>query len=74
MIELRYREVYVVTGVLSHGVTHGRTEKVLEFRQKPENRPGYPESDWSPWKDVPTYTETVPLVIHDDCPFEDYNE
>lgn len=61
MTELRWREVFV-----QMGEGYGRTEKVLQYR---ERREGYPKEwiagqnppivvEWTEWQDVPTVQAT----------------
>lgn len=53
MIELRWLRMRVPGIQVGIATSQLVTKSVLQIRHKPDNRSGYPESDWSEWSDVP---------------------
>lgn len=53
MIELRWHVTYTNGYECEPGVFIVNTEKTLQSRHKGDSRPGYPETTWGSWEDVP---------------------
>ena len=54
VIELRWVERSVP---MPHNPNIGRTDKVLQYRERDMNAVGMLPGPWSPWRDVPTVKE-----------------